>query len=64
MVLSTTYVSHGSVWTDKPAEPEMAKGLTRATCYGGSLRFNTPMLFALGFIALFTLGGRPNTHYC
>lgn len=28
-----------------------------ATCYGGSLRFNTPMLFALGFIALFTLGG-------
>ena len=27
------------------------------TLYGGSLRFQTPMLFALGFIALFTLGG-------
>ncbi len=28
-----------------------------ATCYGGSLRFTTPLLFALGFIALFTIGG-------
>ena len=28
-----------------------------ATCYGGSLRFTTPMIFALGFIALFTIGG-------
>lgn len=28
-----------------------------ATCYGGSLRFTTPMLFALGFILLFTIGG-------
>lgn len=27
------------------------------TIYGGSLRFPTPMLFALGFIALFTTGG-------
>lgn len=27
------------------------------TIYGGSLRFNTPMLFTLGFIALFTTGG-------
>nr|QNH82604.1 cytochrome c oxidase subunit 1 [Sterigmatomyces sp.] len=28
-----------------------------ATCYGGSLRFTTPMLYALGFILLFTIGG-------
>jgi len=28
-----------------------------ATCYGGSLRFTTPLIFSLGFIALFTIGG-------
>jgi len=28
-----------------------------ATCYGGSLRFTTPFLFAIGFLALFTIGG-------
>jgi cytochrome c oxidase subunit 1 len=28
-----------------------------ATMWGGSLRFNTPMLFAVGFIFLFTVGG-------
>jgi heme/copper-type cytochrome/quinol oxidase subunit 1 len=28
-----------------------------ATCYGGSIRYTTPMIFALGFIALFTVGG-------
>jgi cytochrome c oxidase subunit 1 len=27
------------------------------TVWGGSLRLNTPMLFALGFIAMFTIGG-------
>jgi ABC-type uncharacterized transport system permease subunit len=28
-----------------------------ATLYGGSLRFSTPLLFTLGFISLFTIGG-------
>ena len=28
-----------------------------ATCYGGSLVFTTPLVFALGFVALFTIGG-------
>ena len=28
-----------------------------ATCYGGSLRFTTPLLFVVGFLALFTIGG-------
>lgn len=28
-----------------------------ATLYGGSLKFNTPLIFTVGFIALFTIGG-------
>lgn len=28
-----------------------------ATLFGGSLRFNTPLVFAMGFLALFTIGG-------
>jgi cytochrome c oxidase subunit 1 len=28
-----------------------------ATVWGGSIRFKTPMLYGLGFIALFTIGG-------
>jgi cytochrome c oxidase subunit 1 len=28
-----------------------------ATLYGGSIRYNTPLLFTLGFISLFTIGG-------
>lgn len=35
----------------------MIKDLYWATCYGGSLRYTAPMIFALGFIALFTVGG-------
>jgi heme/copper-type cytochrome/quinol oxidase subunit 1 len=28
-----------------------------ATLYGGSLRYTTPLLFVIGFLALFTIGG-------
>ena len=28
-----------------------------ATMYKGSIRFDTPMLYALGFVGLFTIGG-------
>ena len=28
-----------------------------ATLYGGSLKFTTPLIFTLGFLALFTIGG-------
>ena len=31
------------------------------TLYGGSLRYTTPLLFVLGFLALFTIGGLFNT---
>jgi len=32
-----------------------------ATLYGGSLRFTTPLIFTIGFLVLFTLGG---LNYC
>jgi heme/copper-type cytochrome/quinol oxidase subunit 1 len=28
-----------------------------ATLYGGTLKYNTPLLFVIGFLALFTIGG-------
>ena len=28
-----------------------------ATAYGGTFAFNTPMIYALGFVFLFTIGG-------
>lgn len=35
----------------------MIEDLYWATCYGGSLRFTTPLIFSLGFVSLFTIGG-------
>ncbi len=32
------------------------------TMWGGKLKFKTPMLFALGFIAMFTIGGLDGVH--
>ncbi len=32
------------------------------TMWGGKLRFKTPMMFALGFIAMFTIGGLDGVH--
>lgn len=29
----------------------------RATIYGGEIRMNTPFIFTIGFIILFTIGG-------
>lgn len=28
-----------------------------ATLYGGSIQFSTPLIFTIGFLALFTIGG-------
>jgi hypothetical protein len=33
-----------------------------ATCYGGSLRLTPSMLFALGFVFMFTIGGLIKNH--
>jgi heme/copper-type cytochrome/quinol oxidase subunit 1 len=33
-----------------------------ATMWGGKLRFQTPLLFAIGFLALFTIGGLDGIH--
>lgn len=33
-----------------------------ATCYGGALRLTPSMLFALGFVFMFTIGGLSNNH--
>lgn len=35
----------------------MIKFKTRATLYGGSIRFTTPMLYAIAFLFIFTIGG-------
>lgn len=34
-----------------------------ATLYGGSLRFTTPLLYAIGFLFLFTIGGENVTSH-
>jgi cytochrome c oxidase subunit I len=34
-----------------------------ATMWGGRLRFTTPMLFAIGFVAMFTIGGLSGVHF-
>ena len=44
-------------WIVQPIADSDVCLLQRATSYGGSVRLTAPMLFALGFIGLFTLGG-------
>jgi len=34
-----------------------------ATMWGGKLRFTTPMLFAIGFLVMFTIGGISGVHF-
>lgn len=49
---------YSNCWGNKPAMIwNWSKAQSRATCYGGSIRYTAPMVFALGFIALFTIGG-------
>ena len=56
--LGPTAVSVFSVTTMFIAVPTGVKIFNRtATIWRGSLRFTTPMLFALGFIGMFTIGG-------
>lgn len=46
------------LWNIKPTRClKRPKALPRATCYGGSLRLTPSMLFALGFVFMFTIGG-------
>ena len=45
------------MWNKKPTVSEMIKALPWATCYGGSLELTPSMLFALGFVFMFTIGG-------
>lgn len=46
------------IWDGISSPAEGGAGLIkRATCYGGSIQFTTPMLFSLGFIFMFTIGG-------
>lgn len=58
-VLKQKYIDiyHCFCETQSQLDLKWSKALPRATCYGGSFQLTPFMLFALGFVFMFTLGG-------
>lgn len=58
-VLKQKYIDiyHCFCETQSQLDLKWSKALPRATCYGGSFQLTPFMLFALGFVFMFTVGG-------